>query len=97
MLETHLVDALMDRRDQLDHRDGLPVEHLERLGGKDQGDRSAVPKVLAVRDRVALELCPDADVLVPLRDAKTDVAQREWRDVDAAVQKPVALPGGNAL
>ena len=36
VLEAHLVDPLVDGRDQLDHRDRLAVEDLEWLGGKDQ-------------------------------------------------------------
>ena len=34
---------------------GSPVENIERLGEHDQGDRTAVPDVLAVRPRMALE------------------------------------------
>jgi hypothetical protein len=35
-------------RDELDERDDLAVEDFERLRGNDQGDRAAVPDVLAI-------------------------------------------------
>ena len=91
VLQPHLVDALVDGRDELDERDDLAVEDLERLGGDDQGDRAAVPDVLAVGDRVALEERPDVDVLVPLGHAERQVAELVRRDVDAARQQAVAL------
>src|SRR4029079_1493400 len=55
VLEAPLVDPLMDGRDELDQRDRLAVEDLEGLLGQDQGDRAAVPHVLAIDERVSLE------------------------------------------
>jgi len=55
VLEAHPVDTLVHGRDELDVRDRSPVENIERLGEHDQGDRTAVPDVLAVRPRMALE------------------------------------------
>ena len=45
----------MHGRDELDERYDLAIEDFERLGGDDQGDRAAVPEVLAIGDRAALE------------------------------------------
>ena len=65
MLATHLVDALVDRRDELDHRQRLAIEYLELIE-HDQRDRAAIPHILTIGARVTLQLCPDANVLVPL-------------------------------
>src|SRR6478672_10305509 len=62
MLQAHLVDTLMDGRDELDERDDLAIEDYERLGGNDQGDRPPIPDVLAIGDRVPLEAGPEVDV-----------------------------------
>ena len=43
VFQSHLVDTLVDWCDELDERDHLAVEDLERLGRNDEGDRSAVP------------------------------------------------------
>src|SRR5213593_4072799 len=91
VLETHPVDALVNRRDELDERDRSPVEDIERLGEHDQGDRTPVPDVLEVRTRMALEQRPLVDVKVPIGDADGEVAERVGRDVDAAGNKTVAL------
>src|SRR6476620_9725565 len=34
-LQAHLVDTLMDGRDELDERDDLAIEDYERVGGND--------------------------------------------------------------
>src|SRR5713101_9398345 len=91
VLETHPVDALVNRRDELDERDRSPVEDIERLGEHDQGDRTPVPDVLAVRPRMALEKRALVDVKVPIGDADGEVAERVGCDVDAAGNKTVAL------
>src|SRR5437773_1846368 len=91
VLETHPVDALVNRRDELDERDRSPVEDIERLGEHDQGDRTSVPDVLAVRPRMALEKRALVDVKVPIGDADGEVAERVGCDVDAAGNKTVAL------
>src|SRR5712664_1551870 len=91
MLEAHPVDALVDRRDELDEGDWRPVEDAERVREEDLRDRSAVPDVLEVRGRVALEECAQMDVLVPVRDADRQVAQRVRADVDAAREQPLVL------
>src|SRR4026207_1251817 len=75
VLHPHLVDPLMNRRDQLDHRDHLAIENLERIDEKNEGDRPAVPKVLAVGTRVSLEQRPDVDVLIPFGNAEREMAQ----------------------
>jgi hypothetical protein len=75
VLQPHLVDALVDGRDGRDERDDLTVEDFERLGGYDQGDRTAVPDVLAIGDHVAFEQIPHVCVLVPLRPADGEVAE----------------------
>jgi hypothetical protein len=62
-----------------------PVEDIERLGEHDQGDRTPVPDVLAVRPRMALEKRALVDVKVPIGDADGEVADRVGCDVDAAV------------
>jgi hypothetical protein len=80
-------------RDELDQRDGLVLEDVERLRGDDQRDRATVPDILAIGDRVALEQRPDVDVLVPFGHAVRQVAERVRGDVDAARQQPVALLG----
>src|SRR5688572_32176203 len=82
MLEAHPVDTLVNGRDELDARDRSPVEDLERLGEHDQGDRTPVPDVLAVRPRMALEKRPLVDVEIPIGDADGEVAERVGRDVD---------------
>src|SRR5438552_5495672 len=69
VLEAHLVDALVDRRDELDERDRHPLEDLERRGEEDLRDRPAVPDVLEVGGRVTFEQGPQVGVLVPLRHA----------------------------
>src|SRR5688572_20207845 len=61
VLHTHLVDALVDGRDELDHRQLLAVEHLELIE-EDQRHRAAVPEALAISEGVALEQPPHADV-----------------------------------
>ena len=91
MLHAHLVDPLVDGRDELDHRDDLAVEDAERLGEDDQGHRAAVPDVLDIGDRVPLEAGPEVEVLIPLRDAERQVAQLVGRDVDAPRGEAVAL------
>jgi hypothetical protein len=91
VLEAHPVDALVNGRDELDERDRSPVEDIERLGEHDQGDRTPVPEVLAVRPRVALEKRALVDVKVPIGDADGEVAERVGCDVDAAGNKTVAL------
>ncbi len=83
VLEAHPVDALVNGRDELDARERCPVEDIERLGELDQGDRTPVPDVLAVRRRVALEKCPLVDVEIPVGDADGKVTERVGRDVDA--------------
>ena len=84
----------MNGRDELDERDGLAVEDLERLGGDDQGDRAAVPDVLVVAGGVAFEQGPDVHVLVPLRHAEGEVAELVRADVDAAVEETACLLRG---
>jgi len=81
----------MDRRDELDERDRHPVEDLERGGEEDHRDRPAVPEVLVVRGRVALEERPHVDVLVPLGDADGQVAQGVRADVDATGEEAGVL------
>jgi hypothetical protein len=83
VLQPHPVDAMVHGRDELDERDDLVVEDFERLGGNDQGDRAAVPDVLAIGDRMAFEQVPHMHVLVPLRHADGEVAERVGADVDA--------------
>jgi hypothetical protein len=58
VLEAHPVEALMDRRDELDEGDDLPAEDLERRGEDDLRDRSAVPDALVVGGRMTLEERP---------------------------------------
>src|SRR5215208_6823588 len=91
VLEAHPVDALVNGRDELDARDRSPIEDNERFGEHDQGDRTPVPDVLAVRARMALEKRALVDVQVPIGDADGEVAQRVRRDVDAAPKKALAL------
>ena len=79
VLEAHLVDALVNGRDELDERDRSPVEDIERFGEHDQGDRTSVPEVLAVRPRMALEKRPLVDVQIPIGDADGEVAKRRAR------------------
>jgi hypothetical protein len=43
VLEAHPVDALVHGRDELDARAQSPAEDVERLGERDQGDRTPVP------------------------------------------------------
>ena len=76
VLEAHPVDPLVNGRDELDARDRRPVENIERLGEHDQGDRTAVPDVLVVRLRMALEKRALVDVQVPIGDAEGQVAER---------------------
>ena len=91
VLEAHPVDALVNGRDELDARDRSPVEDLERLGEHDQGDRTPVPDVLAVRLRMALEKRALVDVQVPIGDADGEMTECVGCDVDAAGRKTVAL------
>src|SRR5204862_2320975 len=91
VLEPHPVDALVNGRDELDARHRSPVEDIERLGEHDQGDRTPVPEVLAVRPRMSLEKGALVDVQVPIGDADGEVAERIGCDVDAAGNKTVAL------
>src|SRR6266542_215543 len=91
VLEAHPVDALVNGRDELDERDRSPVEDIERLGEHDQGDRTPVPEVLAVRPRIAFEKRALVDVKVPIGDADGEVAERVGCDVDVAGNKTVAL------
>src|SRR6059036_2824955 len=91
VLEAHPVDALVNGRDELDERDRSAVEDIERLGEHDQGDRTPVPDVLAVRPRMALEKRALVNVKVPIGDADGEVAERVGCDVDAAGNKAVAL------
>jgi hypothetical protein len=94
VLQPHLVDALVDGRDELDERDDLSVEDFERLVGNDQGDRAAVPEVLAIGDGMAFNETPHLDVLIPLGDSVREVAEWVWGDVDAARRQPVSLLRG---
>jgi hypothetical protein len=94
VLEAHPVDALMDRRDELDVGDDLPAEDLQRRGEDDQRNRSAVPDILVAGGRMTLEEHPHVEVLVPLRDADREVAERVRADVDAALQQPLVLHRG---
>src|SRR6266498_3247996 len=94
VLEAHPVDALVNGRDELDERDRSPVEDVERLGEHDQGDRTPVPEVLAIRPRMALEKGALVDVQVPIGDADGEVAERVRGDVDTASNKTVALHRG---
>src|SRR5262245_16079497 len=94
VLEAHPVDTLVNGRDQLDVRDRSRVEDLERLREHDQGDRTPVPDVLAVRPRMALEKRALKDVQIPVGDADGEVAERIGRDVDAAGEETVALHRG---
>jgi hypothetical protein len=80
VLQAHLVDTLVDGREELDERDDLAVEDAERLGEEDLGDRPSVPDALEVGDRVPLEEGPEVDVLLPLRDADRQVAQLVRRE-----------------
>src|SRR6266487_876080 len=91
VLEAHPVDALVNRRDELDERDRSPVEDIERLGEHDQGDRTPVPDVLGIRPRIALERRALVDVKDPIRDADSEVAERVGCDIDAAGNNTVAL------
>ena len=74
--------------------DRSPVENVERFGKHDQGDRTPVPDLLAVRPRMPLEQRPLVDVQVPVGDADGEVAERVGGDVDAAGKKTVALHRG---
>ncbi|HEY4610548.1 MAG TPA: hypothetical protein VIH06_15135 [Ilumatobacteraceae bacterium] len=94
MLQPHFVHALVQGWDEFDERDDLPVEHFQRLGGNDQGDRAAVPDILAIGDRVAFDEPPHMQVLVPIGDTVSEVAQTVWDDVNAACQQPGLLFGG---
>src|SRR3954468_8273478 len=91
VLQAHLVDPLVDGRDELDQRDTLALEDVERLGGDDQGDRATVPYVLSIRDRMTLQQGSHVHVLVPLGHAEREVAERVRGDVDAARQQAVSL------
>src|SRR4030095_10218094 len=91
VLEAHPVDTLVNGRDELDARDRSSVEDLERLREHDQGDRTPVPDVLAVRPRMALEKRALVDVEVPIGDADGDVAERVGTDVDTPGEQTVAL------
>jgi hypothetical protein len=93
MFQAHLVDALVHRRDELDERNLLAIEDLEGLGEHDQGDRPAVPDVLAVDERVLLELISHAHVVIPLGDTDGEVAQCVGADVDAPIEQPRLLLG----
>jgi hypothetical protein len=93
VLEPHLVDALVDRRDQLDQLNGHVRLHVHGLPQQDLRDRPPVPDVLQVRRGVALEQAADVEVLVVLGDAVCQVAQRIRRDVDSARAQPVLLAG----
>ena len=84
----------MDRRDELDERDRHPVEDLERRGEEDLRDRPAVPDVLEVGGRVTFEQGPQVGVLVPLRHADGEVAERVRADVDSPGEQAVALLRG---
>ena len=55
MFEAHAVDALVDRRDELDERHPHPIEHHEGFGQDDLRDRPAVPDVLEIGGRVAFQ------------------------------------------
>jgi hypothetical protein len=70
---------------------GVPSRTSSGLGEHDQGDRTPVPELLAVRPRMALEKRALVDVQVPIGDANGEVAERVGRDVDAAGNKTVAL------
>jgi hypothetical protein len=93
VLEAHPVDALVNGRDELDERDRSPVEDIERLGQQDEGDRTAVPEVLAVRLRMALEQRALVDIQVPVGHAHCEMAECVRRDVDAPRHEPVTLRG----
>jgi hypothetical protein len=91
MFEAHPVDALVDRRDELDERHRHPIEHHERLGEDDLRDRPAVPDVLEIGGRVAFQQGPLMDVQVPVGHAHCEMAEGVRRDVDAPRDEPVAL------
>src|SRR5215213_7307211 len=74
VLHAHLVNALMDGRDELNHREYLAVEHLQLIE-KDQGHRPAVPEALAIGRCVAFEQSPYSDILVPFGHPVAEVAQ----------------------
>lgn len=84
----------MDGRNELDERDLLAVEHLQRLLEEDQRHGPPVPDVLHVRRGVALEQSPHVHVLIPLGHPIGQVSQRVGRDVDAPCEEAIALPGG---
>ena len=86
----------MDRRDELDVGDDLPAEDLEGRGEHDLRNRSAVPDVLEVGGRMTLEERPQVDILVPLRDADREVAERVRANVDATRQQPLVLHRGES-
>ena len=56
-------------------------EHIEWLAQPDQGDRPAVPDVLAIRHGVTFEEPPHTDVLVPFRDPVRQMAELAPGDV----------------
>ena len=70
------------------------VEDFERLGGNDQGDRAAVPDVLAIGDCVTFDEPAHMHVLVPLGHPVREVAEFVRGDVDAACGQPVSLLRG---
>jgi hypothetical protein len=91
MFEAHPVDALVDRRDELDMGYRHPVEHHERLGEDDLRDRPAVPNVLEIGGRVTFQQGPLMDVKVPIGDANGEMAEGVRCDVDSPRDEPVAL------
>ena len=90
VLEAHPVDALVNRRDELDERDRGPVGPSSGSASRSRKSE-ADPEVLAVRPRIALEKRALVDVKVPISDADGEVAERVGPDVDAASNKTVAL------
>ncbi len=96
MLETHLVDVLMGRRDQLDQRDRHARLDEDRLAEQQLGDRPAVPDVLDVRDAERLGPLPDDEVRVERLRPERKVAERVARDLDAERGEPALLLGEEA-
>ena len=83
VLQAHPVDALVDGRDELDHRDRAP-------SSTSSGSASRILEIgrpfqtFSSCGRLALEQRADVDVLVPLGHAVGHVAQGIRGDVDAA-------------
>jgi len=85
VFEPHPVDALVDRRDELDERHRRPVEDLERISEDDLRDRPAVPDVLEVRGGVSLEERAQVEVQV-----QSATRQARWLRAYGAMSIPRA-------